>query len=152
MRGKGPKLFDWVLEKKFSLWEWSGIGICCSGRWWNHHLWKCSRSMWLWPLRLWFRDNYVMLGWWLEKTLFFNLYDLLLCEIWWRKTLQKSPPLPLRIIKNRKQTNQIILTKWRNYFYFLLEHETLLVILFCRQLFLSSTIPWHLSQYFKSVA
>jgi len=35
----------WILGKNYSPRQWSGVGMGCPGRWWNHHPWKYSRSV-----------------------------------------------------------------------------------------------------------
>lgn len=37
---------------------WLAIGISCPGRCWSHHLWKCSRDVWIWHSGMWFRNDY----------------------------------------------------------------------------------------------
>lgn len=56
MRGNNLKInlgrFCLGTRKKFSLKEFSGIGISCPESW-SHHL-QCSRGVWMWPLGTWF--------------------------------------------------------------------------------------------------
>jgi len=35
----------WMSGKNSSLKERSGAGMGCSGRWWNHCSWRCSRNV-----------------------------------------------------------------------------------------------------------
>lgn len=44
------------IREKISMTQWLNIGISCPGRWWSHHLWKCSRGIWTWYLG--FRGDY----------------------------------------------------------------------------------------------
>jgi len=45
---------DWILGKISLLKEWSDIGTGCPGRWWSHHPWRCSKTVWMWHFRTWF--------------------------------------------------------------------------------------------------
>ena len=37
----------WTLGNGASLKGWSGTGMGCSGGWWSHWLWRCSKSIWM---------------------------------------------------------------------------------------------------------
>jgi len=36
---------NWISGNNSLLKEWSGIGTGCSGKWWSHHPWRCSKNM-----------------------------------------------------------------------------------------------------------
>lgn len=65
-RGNGLHLhqgmFRLVIRIFFPLEEWLGIGVSCSGMWWSHYSWKCSRGIWIRHLEMWFRGDYVAVG------------------------------------------------------------------------------------------
>lgn len=49
---------DWILgKKKTTLKDKSGVGMSFPVQWWSHQLWKCSRGIWRWYLRTWFRGD-----------------------------------------------------------------------------------------------
>ena len=45
---------DWILGKISLLKEWSGIGTGCPGKWWSHHPWRGSKTVWMWHFKTWF--------------------------------------------------------------------------------------------------
>ena len=44
---------SWILGKASSWKERSGTGTGCPGKWWSHHLWRCSRTVEMWHLETW---------------------------------------------------------------------------------------------------
>ena len=38
----------WILRKISSQKDWLGTGKGCPQRWWSHHPWRCSRTVWMW--------------------------------------------------------------------------------------------------------
>lgn len=44
-------------KKKTTLKDKSGVGMSFPVQWWSHQLWKCSRGIWRWYLRTWFRGD-----------------------------------------------------------------------------------------------
>mgnify|MGYP001856499587 CR=1 FL=1 len=54
----------WILGKISSQNEWWGSGTGCPGRWWSHHPWRCSRTVWMWHWGTWL-VGMVGMGWWL---------------------------------------------------------------------------------------
>ena len=47
-RGSG-----WIRGKIYSQTEWWGSGTGCPGRWWGHHPWGYSRTVWMWHWGTW---------------------------------------------------------------------------------------------------
>ena len=43
----------WPLGNTASLKGWSGTGMGCSGRWWSHWPWRCSKKVWMLYWRTW---------------------------------------------------------------------------------------------------
>ena len=54
-RGNGPKLRQgrFRLGNTTSRKECSGTGMGCSGRWWSHWPWRCSKKVWMLYWRTW---------------------------------------------------------------------------------------------------
>lgn len=48
----------WILWRISSFKGWPGIGRGCPEKWCNHHLWKCSKNMWLQHLGAWFSGEH----------------------------------------------------------------------------------------------
>jgi len=53
----------WILGKMSSQREWWCSGTGCPGRWWNHHPWRCPRTMEMWHWGTWLPWG---VGWWLD--------------------------------------------------------------------------------------
>ena len=57
VRDDGLKLcqgrFGLILGNTFSLKGWCGSGTGCTGRWWSHCPWRCSRTVEMWHWGTW---------------------------------------------------------------------------------------------------
>ena len=47
----------WVLGRISSQEEQRDSGTGCPGRWWSHHRWRCSRTLWMWHWGTWQLDK-----------------------------------------------------------------------------------------------
>jgi len=61
----------WILGNISSLKEWCCSVTGCPGRWWSHHPWRSSRTVWMWHWGTW-SVSMVGMGWWLD---WMNLND-----------------------------------------------------------------------------
>ena len=41
------QMLGWMLGNTTTLKEWSGTGMGCPERWWNHRAWWCLKSVWM---------------------------------------------------------------------------------------------------------